>query len=137
MLNLKNSSNDNFIISCPSSPYDAFKQTSYSSFKEDSSKLLPEVNSSRFLFGVGSLNVLFVDTSFSFLSNVPLDENHSLYFLLYEAPLFDFESSEDSSTIETILSKDIIEVDLSSHGFVDEVSRDAFGIELFPSYFKS
>lgn len=80
----------------------------------DSPKGLPEVDCSRFIMKVGYMGVLFVDTYFSFLSNVPLDETFSSYYFLDEVSSFDVESSKDFSTTEIVLSKEITGVDLSS-----------------------
>lgn len=74
------------------------------------------IDSSRFILDVESLDILFVETSSSFLlSKIALDEIFfSSYSLLDEVYPLDVESFEDHSTIEIVILKKIIGVAFSS-----------------------
>lgn len=85
---------DDFVILWSSSLWYNLKQTSYSLLDKYYSRILPDVDSLRFLLDVESL--LFVETFFTFLIlKIPLEDAFSLYPLLDEVLLFDFESFEN------------------------------------------
>lgn len=75
-----------------------FKQTCFSYLlEEDSLKIPPEVDSSRFLFDVESLDVFLVECSSSFLLlNIPFAEtsSSSSYYLLNEVSTYNVDSLE-------------------------------------------
>lgn len=106
---------DKVVTSQSSSSWEAFKKNCSSfSLDEGSTKILPEVDSSRFFLDIVSLKILLVGTSFSFLlSKIPLDGT-SLYFLLDKVyPLLDVESSEDHSSTKILMSNEIVGLDFS------------------------
>lgn len=143
--NLKNCLYDNIVTSQSSSLWEAFKQTCSSLLDEDSSNILPEVNSLIFLLDVKFLNIFLVDTSFLFLllSNITLDKTYSSsYSLLDEVSSLVIELSEDRSIIEILFSKETTRVDISSYSsssneFFDEIARDYFRFELMLSSFNN